>query len=124
MTTKVGVGASVKYLAECAKKKTDDPEKLKVLDEIATITTWLEKRDLSTWDSNVSDIIDDWDYIEDGKQVSWALIGEIFELGRFNLYGRFSPGYTQEELESLLLSFSEKNIPIDASASSFDVSKW
>ena len=95
----------------------DDPRVRSATQALASMPDWLEQRRLDLWEEHVQDVLP----ATDQSSLPMRLVEEVFEFGRFNLYGAFQAERTAQEFSRLVVQLSEHGVELDEHQ---HVSEW
>jgi hypothetical protein len=95
----------------------DDPRVRPAAHALASMPDWLEQRRLDEWEAHVHEVVP----VTTDQGLPMSLLNEVFEFGRFNLYGAFQAEKTVNEFRKLIVRLSEHGVTLDEHQS---VSGW
>lgn len=72
---------------------------------IASMPTWLQLGRLDSWEERVHSVLP-----AETLHGPMALLAEVFEFGRLNLYGAFQPDETAEEFRRLVKRLAQQGL--------------
>lgn len=119
----MGLCDTVKILADALLEKIpEERRKLRVaVAEIGDMSSYKEQRDLGQWETECNSTFydcasDPWfDQSEEARareDVHLFLADELYEFGRYNLYGAYMREQTKREYQALRTKFISAGIPI------------
>lgn len=114
----MGICTTVRELAAAVEKSKSVvlPKHCVQIDLLRRMQQFADARDLGDWEARFQSTVGE---CEDQSEVG-LLIWEIFEFGRFNLYGAFRPLETNHEYEILKSFLSMHGVKVDANHNNED----
>lgn len=114
----MGVCAAVRGMALAidAAFAESDARVTPAAEAVASMPEWLTKGRLDLWEKRVEQVLSE--QHPDGSPL--RLLDEVFEFGRFNLYGAFQAKETAEQFRRLIDRLSRHGLVLDEHA----VSDW
>jgi hypothetical protein len=95
----------------------DDPQVKSATQALAPMPHWSERRRLDLWEEHVEEVVP----VADQSGLAMRLVEEVFEFGRFNLYGAFQAEETAQEFRRLVVRLSQHGVVLNEHQ---DVSEW
>jgi hypothetical protein len=95
----------------------DDPRVRPAAHALASMPDWLKQRRLDLWEAHFQELVP----VTTDQSLPMSLLDEVFEFGRFNLYGAFQAEKTVKEFRKLVVRLSEYGVTLDEQQS---VSEW
>jgi hypothetical protein len=94
----------------------DDARVKSATQALASMPHWSEQRRLDLWEEQVQEVVP----VADQSSLPMRLVEEVFEFGRFNLYGAFQ-AETAQEFRRLVVRLSQHGVVLNEHQ---DVSEW
>jgi hypothetical protein len=95
----------------------NDPRVRSATQALASMPYWSEQRRLDLWEEQVDEVV----LVSDQSSLPMRLVEEVYEFGRFNLYGAFQAEETAQEFRRLAVRLSQHGIMLNEH---HDVSDW
>ena len=95
----------------------DDPQVRSATQALASMPHWSEQRRLDLWEEHVEEVVP----VTDQSSRPMRLVEEVFEFGRFNLYGAFQAEETAQAFRRLVVRLSQHGVMFNGHQ---DVWEW